>query len=86
MSCNWWLRSPNNNNSNNARNVNNDGNNNNYNVNNTNNGVVPDLFLILCLLQKKLRVLAGKYLQSVLETKESFPSPYIRGKISRRTL
>jgi hypothetical protein len=42
--CNWWLRSPNNNNSNNARNVNNDGNiNNNNNVNNSNNGVRPDL-------------------------------------------
>ena len=53
MSCNWWLRSPNNNNSNNARNVNNDGDNNNYNVNNTNNGVVPDLFLILCFIAKE---------------------------------
>lgn len=40
---NWWLRSPNYNNSNNASNVNNDGNvNNNWNVNNA-NGLSPDL-------------------------------------------
>ena len=41
---NWWLRSPNYNNSNNASNVNNNGNvNDNNNVNNSNNGVRPDL-------------------------------------------
>ena len=40
---NWWLHSPNNNNSNNARAVNNNGNVNNNNVNNSNNGVRQDL-------------------------------------------
>ena len=39
---NWWLRSPNYNNSNNFCNVNNNGNANNNNANNT-NGVVPGL-------------------------------------------
>ena len=38
--CNWWLRSPGNN-QNNAMNVNNDGSLNNNNVNNDNNGVRP---------------------------------------------
>ena len=39
---NWWLRSPNVNNSNNFGNVNSNGNPNNNNANNS-NGVVPDL-------------------------------------------
>lgn len=40
---NWWLRSPNDNNSNNARYVGDDGNVSNNNVDNSNYGVRPDL-------------------------------------------
>lgn len=43
FASNWWLRSPNSNNSNNARYVNDNGNVGNDNVNNSNNGVRPDL-------------------------------------------
>lgn len=52
---NWWLRSPNVDNTNNAFNVNNTGNVNNNNVNNA-NGVAPDFISSLMFSVKLIKI------------------------------